>query len=64
MWRFLRFLFTGSMHEHKWKKIDSINVFDSEEYFRYNNGNVLREPCGTKIILQCEVCGNLKSKEI
>lgn len=51
MIKLLSFIFTGC--GHKWKIIDTIKVFE-----RGHN----ERPIGTKYILQCEHCGNVKSK--
>lgn len=39
--------------EHKWVVNEKINVFDGGEL-----------PVATKIILRCEKCGKIKSKEV
>lgn len=41
--------------EHKWKIIHNINIFEnaSDEI-----------PCGTKIVLQCEKCGDIKTRTL
>ena len=51
MIRFLRWLFTGDGHAHKWKQIEKVNVYgDAKDSM----------PMGSKYILQCEICGDIK----
>jgi hypothetical protein len=51
MLRLIKFLFTGSWHEHKWKIIDQ--------------GSLTTDfGPGTWYDLQCETCGNIKTKKV
>ena len=56
MLRLLRFLWTGSWHEHKWKQVDSTNVFVKEIDTDRPNYIILT--------LQCETCGEIKTTRI
>ena len=51
MIKLFSFILTGCWH--KWKIIETVNVFD-----RGHN----ERPIGTKYILQCERCGDVKSR--
>lgn len=51
MIRLLKFLFTGSWHEHNWTVIESGTLG--------SNGRVN----GHRHILQCSGCGNIKHKD-
>jgi len=50
MIRFLKWLFTGDGHNHKWK------IFSKENLYRGDKDIV-----GHEYILQCEKCGDIKS---
>lgn len=51
MLRLLRFLITGSWHEHKWKIIKEGVWVCADNHTK-----------GTYYNLQCEICGNVKNK--
>lgn len=51
MIRLLRFLWTGSWHDHQWETI-------GQNSFTDDWGLWLRH--GTQHILQCKTCGNIK----
>lgn len=53
MFGLFSWLLTGCLH--KWKIIETVNVFEREHNER---------PIGAKYIMQCEHCGNLKSKNV
>ena len=57
MIRLLSFLFTGCWH--KWEIIETYNVMTRSVLSGANLGQ-----CGTRYILQCGKCGNVKGKEI
>lgn len=52
MQRFLRWLFTGDSHNHKWKIIDQYELFSSAS---------AKMAHGTVRVMQCEICGNIKN---
>jgi len=51
MIRFLRWIFWGDAHLHKWKIIKEINMINKEETSQW-----------IRYTLQCEHCGDLKFK--
>lgn len=51
MFRLLKFLFTGSWHEHKWETIDKKKV-------KYERGDVT-----TRFYLRCTECGTITTEE-
>ena len=54
MLRILRFLWTGSWHEHKWKIIEKLRVF--------REGDVEQGiPIYFERVCQCEHCGTIKT---
>ncbi len=54
MMRIIRFIITGSWHEHKWVKVERYEVVRSDT----------KAIIGVKYILKCEICGNIKSVEV
>ena len=55
MIKLLRFLWTGSWHEHDWETQERILFFDDDSGKR---------PIATKYILRCKHCGTIKKKEV
>ncbi len=56
MLRLLRFLWTGSWHEHKWKVIKETKVY---------NMTVSKElPDHLLYTQECEICGILQTKKV
>ncbi len=53
MFRLLKFLFTGSWHEHQWKIIKIVKVCDFD-------ASGAEYQMGRKYIQQCEKCGKMK----
>lgn len=52
MWRLLKYLITGSFHEHEWETIKSGK--------RYRNNNVAGEmPSGYWYDVRCKKCGKI-----
>jgi hypothetical protein len=51
--RLIQFLIFG--HIHKWKIISKVNLYNSASSSM---------PHGDRYVLQCEICGNLKQKDI
>ena len=49
MWRIIKFIFTGSWHEHKWKIHHQGTIYNEQD-----------QPTGHFYDLQCEICGVLK----
>lgn len=62
MLRLLRFLFTGSFHEHEWETDRIIEVYtvDTDNGYR----RVSDTPSATKYVLKCKICGNIKVKRV
>ena len=60
MIRLLKFLITGSWHEHKWEIYRTSNVTE------YPDGDKNRMPVGyvTTYIQKCAVCGKLKVTKV
>ena len=58
MIRFLRWVFTGDAHAHKWTTIAKNNIYSSQK----KNNNEM--PTATEYILECEICGNIKGVRI
>lgn len=57
MIRFLKFLITGSWHEHHYVNVEKISVYDS------GNPNA-KMPIAFEYIIQCKECGKIKKKRI
>ncbi len=51
--KIIRFLITGSWHEHKWVQMEKYEML----------GNDTKKIIGITYILKCEICGNIKSVE-
>lgn len=51
MWRIIKFIFTGSWHEHKWKIFHKGCIVNERE-----------RAIGNFYDLQCEICGEIKQK--
>lgn len=56
MWRLLKFIVTGSWHEHEWETIKE------EELYNLVNGKW--ENTHTRYTMKCKGCGNMKKKEL
>ena len=54
MWKLIKFIFTGNWHEHKWK------IIDQYKYTQIQTKKVIE----IVYVLQCEICGDIKIKEI
>ena len=67
MWRILRFLWTGSWKipeptkhcKHKWEMIQEIEVWNPNESKKTGS-----RPQSIKYLMQCNKCGELKTKEL
>ena len=57
MLKLLRFLITGSWHEHKWVQDGLLNSYSSA-----SKGH--RLPTAVWQLLRCKECGNLKRKRL
>lgn len=53
MQKFINWIITGDWCTHKWKVIKTISLFDGP------NDSM---PASTQYVLQCEYCGNIKTK--
>jgi len=57
MIRLLRFLITGSFHEHQYKIIQRISIYDSER-------PELKNPIYYQYVSRCEECGKIIDSKI
>jgi predicted restriction endonuclease len=62
MFRLIKFLITGSWHEHEWEEIDSVTT----DYFnsrKFRDGEL---PTRTKrtYVYQCKKCGIHRTKRV
>ena len=52
MWRIIRFIFTGSWHEHTWIEVDTYEV-------QSPHSDGVRRTTGKTYIMRCKTCGNM-----
>ena len=55
MWRLLKFIVTGSWHEHEWETTKEEELYTNEDY---------KYAWKTRYTMKCKGCGNMKKKEL